>query len=106
MVSLARDTSHLSIATLLYNVVDSTVGCLPVTRVDRSRDATPPVDEFLADSPGSFILEKRIYGVSDPAYDANKMHGLPVGIQVVGKAWEDEKVLSVMKEIQDAVQYE
>lgn len=93
------------IATILYNVVDSTVGCMPVTPVDRDRDATPPVDQFLANSPGSWILEKRVYGGSDPAYDADKMHGLPVGIQVVGRAWEDEKVLGVMKEISSLVQY-
>ena len=78
---------------------------MPVTRVDRDRDALPPVEQFLAGSPGSWILEKRVYGGADPAYDADKMHGLPVGIQVVGKAWEDEKVLGIMKEISKAVSY-
>lgn len=46
-----------------------------------------------------------MYAGTDPAYDADKMHGLPVGIQVVGKAWEDEKVLGIMREISGAVQY-
>ena len=30
-------------------------------------------------------------------YDAEKMHGLPVGVQVVGKRLEEEKVLEGMK---------
>ena len=30
-------------------------------------------------------------------YDANAMHGLPVGVQVVGRRLEEEKVLEGMK---------
>lgn len=33
-------------------------------------------------------------------YDADKMHGLPVGVQVVGKRLEEEKVLEGMKIIE------
>lgn len=33
-------------------------------------------------------------------YDATKMHGLPVGVQVVGKRLEEEKVLEAMKLIE------
>jgi hypothetical protein len=87
----------------MYNVVDSTVGVLPVTRVDRSRDDIPPA--FLEGSPGSWILEKRVYGGTDPAYDADKMHGLPVGVQVVGPAWEEERVLGVMRLLASLVKF-
>ena len=69
--------------------------------MDAELDALPP--DFLKDSKGSWLLEKRVYAGSDPAYDAKKMHGLPVGIQVVGKPWEDEKVLGVMKVVESAV---
>ena len=31
------------------------------------------------------------------------MHGLPVGVQVVGRRLEEEKVLAVMKMIEDAL---
>jgi Asp-tRNA(Asn)/Glu-tRNA(Gln) amidotransferase A subunit family amidase len=31
------------------------------------------------------------------------MHGLPVGVQVVGQRLEEEKVLAVMKRIEDAL---
>lgn len=64
---------------MLFNAADSTVGVLPVTRVDSEVDSIPP--DFL-DGPmtdRSWILEKRVYGGANPAYDAEKMHGLPVG---------------------------
>ena len=46
-----------------------------------------------------------MYGTSDPAYDADKMHGLPVGVQVVGRAWEEERVLGIMGELEGLVGY-
>lgn len=45
-------------------------------------------------------------GVSQGAYslyDAEKMHGLPVAVQVVGRRLEEEKVLAVMKRVEDAL---
>jgi hypothetical protein len=36
-------------------------------------------------------------------YDAKSMHGLPVGVQVVGKRLEEEKVLAGMKVIREAL---
>lgn len=97
-----------SIGTVLFNVVDSTVGVLPVTRVDRHLDALRA--DYLEDSKGSKLLEKRVYigkpGKEDPTYDAEKMHGLPVGVQVVGKAWEEEKVLEMMKVLVGLIGYE
>lgn len=64
---------------------------MPVTKVD-------PVKDIL---PADFKL-KKLNGVAKGAYmqyDAVKMAGLPVGIQVVGRRLEEEKVLSVMSRI-------
>lgn len=36
-------------------------------------------------------------------YDPEAMHGLPVGVQVVGRRLEEEKVLAVMKRLEDAL---
>jgi Asp-tRNA(Asn)/Glu-tRNA(Gln) amidotransferase A subunit family amidase len=33
------------------------------------------------------------------------MHGLPVGVQVVGQAWEEENVLAIMGVIEGLVGY-
>ena len=42
------------------------------------------------------VIERDMYKL----YDATKMHGLPVGVQVVGKRYEEEKVLEGMKLIE------
>lgn len=87
-----KDLSPLCLATVMFNIVDSTAGVLPVTRVDAERDVAP--ENFLEGSTGSWILEKKVYGGTEPAYDAAKMAGLPVAVQVVGRQYEDERVLA------------
>lgn len=37
-------------------------------------------------------------------YDAQKMAGLPVAVQVVGRRLEEEKVLAIMERIEDALE--
>jgi len=91
------------VATIVWNICEATVGVLPVTRVDRNLDSVP--DDFLHDSTGSWILEKKLYGGSNPAYNADTMHNLPVGVQIVGRCWEEEKVLKVMELVESAVGY-
>jgi len=89
-------------------MVDSTVGVLPITRVNPTFDAQPP--DFLHGSTGSNILEERTYGCpaqnGSGAYDADAMDGLPVGVQVVGKPWEEERVLGLMKVLEGLVGYQ
>jgi hypothetical protein len=63
------------------------------------------VDKALDKLPASFSV-KKLNGVARGAYkhyDAEKMHGLPVGVQVVGRRLEEEKVLAVMKRLEDAL---
>lgn len=36
-------------------------------------------------------------------YDVEKMKGLPVGIQIVGKKWEEEKVVGMMRVVDQAL---
>ena len=36
-------------------------------------------------------------------YDADAMHGLPVGVQVIGQRLQEEKVLAVMKRVEEAL---
>ncbi|PNS20958.1 Fatty-acid amide hydrolase 1 [Sphaceloma murrayae] len=82
--------------TFLFNLLDYTCGIVPVTRVDAARDALPE----------GFRLGD-LNGVARGAYmhyDANKMAGLPVGVQVVGRRLEEEKVLGVMKQVEDALE--
>ena len=87
-------------STLIYNIADSPVGVIPVTRVDPARDEVS--DEWrAAPGNGSKIIEGEIYGPKG-AYNPSAMNGLPVGVQVVGQPWGEEKVLAIMHVI-DAV---
>jgi hypothetical protein len=96
-----------SIFTVLFSMVDSTVGVLPITKVDKTLDTLPA--DFLRDSTGSKILEERTYGSApkwEGAYDAEEMDRLPIGVQVVGKPWEEEKVLEMMRILEGLVGYD
>ena len=84
-----------SCATMQFNVCDSTVGVMPITRVHEKYDGCD--EKYIRGSKGSWILEKRVYAGEQPAYDAKKMHGLPVGIQIVGPPHEEERILKVMQ---------
>ncbi|KAL8392630.1 hypothetical protein RB595_002720 [Gaeumannomyces hyphopodioides] len=81
--------------TFLFNYLDYTAGVLPVTRVDKVKDKLPATFNF-----------KKLNGVAQGAYkhyDAEAMHGLPVGVQIIGRRLEEEKVLAAMKVVEDAL---
>jgi hypothetical protein len=104
----ARLTDRLS--TIMYNICDSTVGVLPVVRVDKEQDAVSSAsgtnESGSKDLPRSKLLEKRVYHPETGVYDEQAMHGLPVGVQIVGRAYEEEKVLAMMKIVEELVKYE
>ncbi|KAJ7152670.1 amidase signature domain-containing protein [Mycena crocata] len=85
--------------TFLFNMLDYAAGVLPVTFVDKTTDGLPA--EFFT-SPkfkSMNVIAKGAYSV----YDAEKMHGLPLGVQVAGRRMEEEKVLGGMKVIEAAL---
>lgn len=82
--------------TFLWNLLDYTCGIMPVTHVDATKDALPL----------GFKMN-RLNGVAQGAYryyDAQKMSGLPVAVQVVGRRLEEEKVLAIMGRIEKALE--
>lgn len=73
---------------------------LPVTHVDGNADQLRNFTPRNAVEAGAYRM-----------YDARKMEGLPIGVQVVGKRLEEEKVLEGMKLIEgllrkEGLQYE
>lgn len=100
--SACSTLSPLAGATILYNIVDSPVGVIPVTRVDASKDQ---ITDAWIQGPGhgSKLIERELFEGKTPVYDPKKMDNIPVGIQVVGKKWEEEKVIAMMKVIDDAL---
>ncbi|KAJ7052235.1 amidase [Mycena amicta] len=116
--TVKRDESFSSVfqascVTCLYNLVNSPVGCLPVTPIDPTIDALTP-EWTSSESAAPSMLHKTLYIGSllptapkhlrgKPMYDVNLMSGMPVGVQVVGRKWEDEKVLAMMRIVDDAL---
>lgn len=83
----------------LFNLLDYSAGIIPVTKVDKSLDALPA--DFIS-SP-EYAAMNNICKTSYSVYDAESMHGLPIGVQIVGRRLEEEKVLEGMKVIQSAL---
>jgi Asp-tRNA(Asn)/Glu-tRNA(Gln) amidotransferase A subunit family amidase len=80
--------------TFLFNLLDYTCGILPVTKVDAAVDALP--EDFVVNNNG---VAKGAF----KHYDAQKMHGLPVAVQIVGRRLEEEKVLAIMERVESAL---
>ena len=64
---------------------------MPVTHVSAAIDSL---------APAALVKLKALNTISRDAYamyDAQKMDGLPIGVQIVGRRLEEEKVLAGMK---------
>nr|VWO95981.1 Protein kinase domain-containing protein [Ganoderma boninense] len=83
----------------MYNVLDYAAGVLPVGYVDKARDSYAP----------DFKSAEKYQGMNDVGraahdlYDAEAMHGMPLAVQVVGRRFEEEKVIAGMKVIEKAL---
>lgn len=79
-----------------FRKLDYTSGVLPVTHVDRTLDKLPH-DFRIKDLNG---VARGVYKF----YDPDAMHGLPVGVQVVGQRLQEEKVLGFMRRVEEALE--
>lgn len=79
--------------TFMFNLTDYCAGVLPVTHVDKSLDA---VDA--AFKPANAVEQGAYLN-----YDAAKMHGLPVGVQVVTPRLTEERALLAMELVETAL---
>jgi fatty acid amide hydrolase len=85
---VSKDFTMAGTPAMLWNAVQLPAGVVPVTRVTSA--------ETVRETPKD-RLEKRAAEV-----DA-KSCGLPVGVQVVGRPWEEDRVLAGMIAIEDVV---
>ncbi|KAN0066365.1 hypothetical protein ACQY0O_000459 [Thecaphora frezii] len=118
----ATNLGMLCISTALFNILDCAVAVLPVTRVNAEIDSHRASDYGLstADVPEngqrshfdewsqdpelkkcSHLVNFELY--TQGVYDAKKMHGLPVGVQVVARPFQEEKAIGVMRLLDDAL---
>ncbi|KAG7448378.1 amidase signature enzyme [Guyanagaster necrorhizus] len=75
--------------TFLFNLLDYSAGVLPVTHVNAKLDVLK-----------GFKARNAVEAGAYQDYDSVEMDGLPVGVQVVGKRFEEEKVMEGMKLIE------
>ena len=89
-------------ATAFFNAVESSAGALPVTRVDPAQDR---IDEKWINETGhgSPLLEGGLFTAQNALYNPEAMAGMPVSVQIVGRKWEDEKVLAMMRVVDEAL---
>jgi len=85
---LSRDFVLAGSASMLWNVVQFPAGVVPVTRVRAG--------EAARDKPQDRI-EKQAAQVD------KQSAGLPVGVQIVGRPWEEDVVLAAMIAVEDGV---
>jgi len=92
----------IAAATVLFNITDSAVGAIPVTRVDPDKDKI--TDEWIqGPGHGSNLLETGLFTAKNALYNPEAMKGMPIGIQLAGRRWEEEKVLAMMHVVDEAL---
>ncbi|KIK90589.1 hypothetical protein PAXRUDRAFT_831564 [Paxillus rubicundulus Ve08.2h10] len=85
---------------MIFNILDYVAGVLPVSFVNKESDSLPKDFMKSEEYKRMGTISKGVYSV----YDAEAMHGLPVGVQVVGRRFEEERVLQAMKVVEDALE--
>jgi Asp-tRNA(Asn)/Glu-tRNA(Gln) amidotransferase A subunit family amidase len=83
----------------LQNLLDVPTGTMPVTKVDRDLDKQTEGVSWLGPDARIGFVEK----MCRQHYDPDQMHGLPVGIQVFGERFQDEKVLGCMRVVDECI---
>eukprot|EP01117_Protostelium_nocturnum_P011702 TRINITY_DN4258_c0_g1_i1.p1 TRINITY_DN4258_c0_g1~~TRINITY_DN4258_c0_g1_i1.p1 ORF type:complete len:371 (-),score=119.00 TRINITY_DN4258_c0_g1_i1:53-1165(-) len=92
--------STAAISTFFYNLLDYTVGVVPASAVDATVDKMDQHPDWFNQDRQKSLLEKITYGY----YDPDVQDGAPLGIQIVGRKYEEEKVLKMMKVVDDALE--
>ncbi|KAF9888084.1 Acetamidase [Aspergillus nanangensis] len=77
----------------LVNLLDYTSVVFPVTHADQTVDVLPPGAEFLSS------LDRTVQG----DYDAAAYDGAPAGLQLIGRRFQEEKMLTLAEHIGEQV---
>lgn len=85
----------------MWNLLDYSAGVVPVSKVDPAKDSLPaPYKKVLKGLGSNNAIAKGAW----MHYDAAKMTGLPTAVQVVGRRWQEEKVLGCMAVVEKALE--
>ncbi|PGG98786.1 hypothetical protein AJ80_09470 [Polytolypa hystricis UAMH7299] len=98
--------------TFLWNLLDYSCGIVPTGHVDAVKDVLnlPSAKTTKRQKKNAYKQVLKELGVDNAVsrgawkhYDAEAMSGLPIAVQVVGRRWEEEKVLGFMAVVEDAL---
>lgn len=93
-------TTNASAYAFIWNALNFVAGVVPVTKVDKSLDALPRDEQGKTiKEPLTRSLETDIHAF----YDVEKMHRLPLGVQVVTPQFCEVQCLAAMKALSDAL---
>jgi len=90
--SNAGDMGMMLDYSVMWNITGFPAGILPITRVREN-------EQTFNDSHGDFWT-RLIHN------DCEDSSGMPICLQIVGYAFEDEKVLGIMKKLEKQIKYE
>ncbi|KAJ4348986.1 hypothetical protein N0V95_004983 [Ascochyta clinopodiicola] len=76
-----------------WNLLDYPGLTFPVCRVDKERDSWNEGEQLLSE------LDEDNRGL----WDSEEFHGAPVGLQLVGRRFEDEKIMGIYEHIADKI---
>lgn len=84
--------------TFMWNMLDYSAGVLPVGKVKAERDAVSEEEMKRVQKSANGVM-RRTWRM----YDAKKMEGLPIAVQIVGRRLQEEKVLWGMERAYNAL---
>ncbi|RKP06837.1 amidase [Thamnocephalis sphaerospora] len=93
------DVLTASSYTNFHNTLDLPAGVVPITTVDRDLDRQHDGVSWLGEGVRIGMAEQKYRQY----YDADKMHGLPLGVQVFAERYQEEKVVACMQVLDDCV---
>ncbi|KAJ3366024.1 hypothetical protein GGF32_007524 [Allomyces javanicus] len=82
-------------SSLLYNLLNYSAGTIPMTVVK----PTDTIDNVQSVKGAQGTEQDRLHRAINLIYDPEAMAGLPVGVQIVGRRFEEESVIAAMYEV-------
>jgi amidase len=93
-VAPKHNTARYWSYTSQWNLLDYPGVVFPVCKVDKDVDRWEGIDKSLSGHDGD----------NHELWDPEETHGAPVGLQLVGRRFEDEKILSILDHIKARVE--
>ncbi|KAK1238875.1 hypothetical protein MKX08_005936 [Trichoderma sp. CBMAI-0020] len=92
-VATSHNTAKYWTYTAVWNLLDYPALAFPVGKVDKAVDVKENRKRFMSD------LDKEIWKL----YRPELFHDMPVGLQMVGRRFDDEKVIAILKFIEQCI---